>query len=100
LSIGQDAHIVGGKEARPNEFPWQVSLQNARGSHFCGGILINKNWVMSAAHCTVGDRPRDVRIVLGEHSRRNNDGTEQIMAVRGNMNGFLNPQPMNKNEGS
>ena len=42
--------MVGGVEAVPHSWPWQVSLQVA-GRHFCGGSLINSQWVVSAAHC-------------------------------------------------
>ena len=42
--------VVGGVEEVPHSWPWQVSLQvNER--HFCGGSLINNQWVVSAAHC-------------------------------------------------
>ena len=43
-------HIVGGSEADAHSWPWQVSLQsNSR--HFCGGSLINNQWIVTAAHC-------------------------------------------------
>uniref|UniRef100_A0AAR2II40 chymotrypsin n=1 Tax=Pygocentrus nattereri TaxID=42514 RepID=A0AAR2II40_PYGNA len=45
------ARIVNGEEAVPHSWPWQVSLQDIFGWHFCGGSLINENWVVTAAHC-------------------------------------------------
>jgi len=45
-----NVRVVGGVEAMPHSWPWQVSLQNSRG-HFCGGSIINQQWVVSAAHC-------------------------------------------------
>lgn len=53
--------IVGGEEASPNSWPWQVSIQAKkpvgfyRRSHICGGTLINKEWVLSAAHCFISE---------------------------------------------
>lgn len=44
-----DDKIVGGYTCAENSVPYQVSLNS--GYHFCGGSLINSQWVLSAAHC-------------------------------------------------
>ncbi|KAL6031518.1 hypothetical protein STEG23_005896, partial [Scotinomys teguina] len=47
------ARIVGGQPAAERKWPWQVSLQ-VDNHHICGGSLISKWWVMTAAHCILG----------------------------------------------
>uniref|UniRef100_A0A3Q4FXT1 Peptidase S1 domain-containing protein n=1 Tax=Neolamprologus brichardi TaxID=32507 RepID=A0A3Q4FXT1_NEOBR len=44
--------IVGGQDAPPGSWPWQVAL-SIFGSLTCGGSLITDQWVLTAAHCSL-----------------------------------------------
>ncbi|MBN3297636.1 CELA1 elastase, partial [Amia calva] len=74
--------VVNGVETKPHFWPWQISLQyNSGGSfyHTCGGTLIRRGWVMTAAHCV--DRSLTLRVVVGDHNINRNEGTEQYINV-------------------
>lgn len=41
--------IIGGEGARYGEFPYQVHIKIAK--HQCGGALVDKQSIVTAAHC-------------------------------------------------
>ena len=69
---GSLVRIIGGNTAVPHSYPWQASIRSSYNSHFCGGSILSKNWVLTAAHCMPS---ADDLVVLGDHSvYGNSDG--------------------------
>ncbi|KAL5284960.1 hypothetical protein ACFFRR_006964 [Megaselia abdita] len=85
------AKIIAGSRTKEGQFPWQASLELLHPSlgflgHWCGGVLIDPNWVLSAAHCIHNDLfnlplPPLWTVVLGEHDRSVESGYEQRIPV-------------------
>jgi trypsin len=78
-------NVVGGQNAQPGQFPWQIALQRKSGQQFfhsCGGSILNERWVVTAGHCVQGVSLKSMRIVAGDHNRSVSEGVEQFSAVR------------------
>uniref|UniRef100_A0A6Q2YUW3 pancreatic elastase n=1 Tax=Esox lucius TaxID=8010 RepID=A0A6Q2YUW3_ESOLU len=74
--------VVGGEVALPNSWPWQVSVLVKSGISFfhnCGGVLIRKGWVVTAASCV--DSSKTFLVVLGEYNLNSIEGTEQLITI-------------------
>ncbi|XP_018048697.1 PREDICTED: chymotrypsin-2-like [Atta colombica] len=63
-AYGVDTQIVGGTNASAEQYPYQVSLKQ-NGNHFCGGVIIHKKFVITAAHCLSEKLPKDISIDVG-----------------------------------
>lgn len=63
-------NILGGKDIDIENVPWQVSIQKNSGTHFCGGSIISKEWILTAAHCLTQIRnPSDIKILIGTNDK-------------------------------
>ncbi|XP_014289432.1 venom serine protease [Halyomorpha halys] len=61
--------IVGGRETGINEFPFMVSIVNAKlRSHACGGSIISSRYVLTAAHCLEVLDVAFTGLLVGEHN--------------------------------
>ncbi|VDI52856.1 Hypothetical predicted protein [Mytilus galloprovincialis] len=70
VSTAASVKIVKGDDADIEDHPWMVSFQIRRGgvnyTHSCGGAIIDKSWVLTAAHCNLFNyEAKDMRIAAG-----------------------------------
>ncbi|XP_034450823.1 granzyme K-like isoform X3 [Hippoglossus hippoglossus] len=69
------SEIISGTEVTPHSLPYMALLQTT--TQYCGGILIDESWVLTAAHC------KDVKtVLLGVHSiKANEENSRQVIKV-------------------
>ncbi|XP_061761746.1 trypsin-1-like [Nerophis ophidion] len=70
--------IVGGRDAIPGGWPWQISLHR-NGFHTCGGSLINSQYVLCAAHCFPTSVTANLEVLLGLQTQ---EGTNDNLVRR------------------
>ncbi|XP_075034919.1 serine protease 33-like [Mixophyes fleayi] len=56
--------VVGGENSMLGKWPWQVSIV-INNIHTCGGSLISRSWVASAAHCVRGTDLSKYLVMMG-----------------------------------
>jgi serine protease len=76
----RESKIVGGKPSAAGEFPFTVALAASSGSQlrqYCGGALIGKEWVLTAAHCQVAEGEK---AIIGRRDLSKADG--QVLTIK------------------
>ncbi|XP_018306892.1 trypsin-1-like [Mycetomoellerius zeteki] len=79
-----ETRVVGGDEAPKGRYPYMLSLQRLSlfsYQHFCGGSILNEQWGITAAHCTVNNRASSVIVMAGKFNLKLLEPTEQLTKV-------------------
>lgn len=81
---GGAVRVIGGSAPAAGRYPFVASLQKVGATgveaHFCGGSLVARTWVLTAAHCLRRVTAGDIRIVIGPTRLSSGDG--QVRAAK------------------
>ena len=91
--------IVGGTAVPNGKYPFMAALLDKRrpgdafDKLFCGGTLIDKDSVLTAAHCLVNPKPDKLQVVIGRTALSQNRGqlrsvSHRFIHPRYNRNGY------------
>ncbi|XP_076235742.1 chymotrypsin-2-like, partial [Calliopsis andreniformis] len=74
IRSGLDPRIVGGSPAPLGKYPYQVSVKQILNNSYtvCGGSIISKRYVLTAAHCIYKNTPTYYSVVAGTIDLMNN----------------------------
>ncbi|XP_043262964.1 trypsin-1-like [Colletes gigas] len=77
-----DPRIINGEAVKTGDIPYQASLQlKASNRHFCGGSVLNANYVLTAAHCVVRQAPNTMEVVVGTVDVDNRVSVHQVEKI-------------------
>ncbi|XP_063092683.1 chymase isoform X1 [Cavia porcellus] len=79
--------VIGGTECKPHSRPYMAYLEIVSSEGYekdCGGFLIRRNFVLTAAHCA----GRSLTVNLGVHNKKMKEDTWQRLKV---IKQFLHP---------
>lgn len=77
VSAQEAKKIVGGEPVEKGRYPYMVGLRNDNGNVWCGGILIDPMWVLSAARCA----RRFSKVEIGRLDRSNKTEEYELIDI-------------------
>ncbi|KAG8452121.1 hypothetical protein GDO86_004061 [Hymenochirus boettgeri] len=75
----ENARIVGGRDCNLGECPWQAILVSDKNEVFCGGTILSKDIILTAAHCI--NQTKYFKVVVGKLNILKNESIESTHKV-------------------
>lgn len=83
--------IADGNNGTIEEFPYQVQIENKNSKYLCGGTIISKNWIITAAHLCATESAKNLKIRAGSDLREKGGSLHQVdKIIKHEKSGFKN----------
>ncbi|WP_116201472.1 S1 family peptidase [Amycolatopsis circi] len=84
--------IIGGEKASLAQHPYAVYLVDSHGTQFCGGVIVSRTAVATAAHCAAIVPVGELSVVAGREDKRSQDGVVRAVSAAWQHPDFHTPQ--------
>ncbi|CAN7985321.1 unnamed protein product [Ixodes pacificus] len=91
--------IINGTEASIEDWPWMVGIYDSCDNLVCGGSLINKEYVLTAAHCFGNQDAKTFYARLGTERRFNSSCCNETLQYSNEQNKTVNEKNGNSDLG-
>ncbi|XP_054266953.1 phenoloxidase-activating factor 3-like [Macrosteles quadrilineatus] len=70
--FSESSRIIGGEDAEMGQYPWMallayVNVKKGETVYYCGGAVISRRYIITAAHCVHYHRIKSLMVLLGEY---------------------------------
>ncbi|MGW4398116.1 S1 family peptidase [Amycolatopsis nivea] len=84
--------VIGGEKASLAQHPYAVYLVDSHGTQFCGGVIVSRTAVATAAHCAATVPVGELSVVAGREDKRSQDGVVRAVSAAWQHPDFRTPQ--------